>query len=642
MKILIACLLWAISCYTVAQAWVTENGTRVEWVSESRDMRPGQTHWLGLSITPAPGWHTYWRNAGAAGAPATFDVQPNPAVIVGGLRWSAPQRKVFSGLNVYGYEKPVLLAMPAVLTQPREVQLTAQASWLVCAELCIPESAQLSIQLAPGAGEPSALAKRFAQTRAQWPAADPLAGIWDVTGRASVQLPPGASQGQWAFFPYDNQVWPADQYQEVQAFDDRVVFDVQSSDAWPKGELVNLQANQSWRVEFQAGSVTASMALLWMSLAAFAGGLILNLMPCVFPVLSIKAMGLVNLSQSERIQRRRKGHAFLAGVLLSFAVLGLILLGLQQAGAAIGWGFQLQSVWFVGAMALLMAALAASMWGVFKLGGSIMGAGQTLTQRSGYQGEFFTGVLAVLVASPCTAPFMGPALGFALASDAWVLMTILMALGLGFAAPMWLIHQLEAPAKRLPKPGAWMQTLQHVLAFPMLATAGWLAWVASRQLGLELGLVWFIAPILAGFVLYSLRRFSSKTGASIAAVTLMLAAMAFWPQAQRGVQWQAFSQQTLDQAIQQQRPVLVNVTADWCISCLSNERLVFSDADLARMQDVLWLKADWTDYDPAITEYLDQFGRAGVPLYVVYHGLTSQVLPQILTQDIVTEALAAP
>lgn len=632
-----------MSSLALATEFVTDNGTRVEWVSESQDLRPGQTHWLGLSITPAEGWHTYWRNAGAAGAPASLDVAPNPAVVIGGLRWPAPQRKVFEGLNVYGYESSVLLAMPAVLTQAQSVELTGQASWLVCKELCIPESAQLTIRLQPGEGQPSDQARRFAQTRARWPASDPLEGLWDAAnGRASVALPAGATQGQWAFFPYQNDIWPAEQYQEVQAFDGRVVFDVKPSQTWPKGELVHVSSGQSWRVNFQPGSVARSMALGWMALGAFMGGLILNLMPCVFPVLSIKAMGLAGLSGMQRTQRRLKGHAFLAGVLTSFAVLGAVLLVLKQAGAAIGWGFQLQSVWFVGAMALLMAALAASMLGFFKLGGAFMGIGQSLTQKPGYQSEFYTGVLAVLVASPCTAPFMGPALGFALASEAWVLMTILLSLGLGFAAPMWLIHQFEGPAHWLPRPGAWMETLQHVLAFPMLATAAWLAWVAARQLGVTVQMGWFLAPVLLAFLWYAFHRFSRSIAGVLAGSLLAVSAWAYWPAQARGVQWQPFSDEALLQAQDMDQTVLVNVTADWCISCLSNERLVFADPEVGGVPGVVWLKADWTDYDPSITAYLDEFGRAGVPLYVVYRGGQSRVLPQLLTVNEVITAVTAP
>ena len=638
MKWLTALVLSVCSILVHAAPVVTQNGTAVEWVSESDSFRPGQTHWLGLSITPAPGWHTYWRNPGASGAPATLSVNPNPAVVIGGLRWPAPERKVFGGLNVYGYESEVLLAMPAVLTRNESVTLTATANWLVCAELCIPESAELQITLRPGDGQPSDWAQRFGQARSGWPAQDPLPGQWDSTGQAAVDLPPGMDVGTWAFFPYDNQRWPAERYQEVRPFNGRVVFDAPPSEQWPNGELVNLQARQSWRVEFSAAKVSSATPLAWMLLGAFLGGLILNLMPCVFPVLSIKAMGMMHLSGAEQSLRRRRGLVFALGVLASFVAMGGVLLALKSSGAAIGWGFQLQSPVFVLLMSMLMLVLSASMLGWFKFGGAFMGMGQGLTQRGGDQGEFFSGVLAVVVASPCTAPFMGPALGFALASPAWVLFAILLALGVGFALPMWLIHQSDRLAARLPRPGRWMETLQHALAFPMLGTSAWLVWIGGRQLGFQWELAIFLVPIIAGFVVWCLVRLQRRLAVVVSAVVVFCAALWYWPSDKPGVPWAPFSQDALASALQNDQVVLVNVTADWCISCLSNERLVFQSGAFSGM-DVQWLKADWTDYDAGITAYLDSFGRAGVPLYVVYRQGQQQVLPQILTTDLVMDAL---
>ena len=635
------CLLWLAyllaSVGHAASSYTSDQGTQVEWISESSTLRPGQTHWLGLKITPAPGWHTYWRNPGAAGLSTRLDVQKDPAVILGGLRWPAPQAKVFEDLNIYGYESSVLLAMPAVLASHQSIELKAQASWMVCQTLCIPEQAELTLTLEPGEGAPSAYASEFAKTRAQWPAKDALAGRWDASGRMQVSVPPGAQGGLWAFFPYANDIWPTEFYQVVRAFDGRVLFDAPASQQWPKGELVNLDARQSWLVDFESGPVSVSWTGLWMALGAFAGGIILNLMPCVFPVLAIKAAGVMNMAGAERGHRRMRGHVFAMGVVLSFDALGLMLSLLQWSGAAIGWGFQLQSPWFVGLMAALMLVLAASMLGIFKLGSSLMGAGQQLTQRQGYAGDFWSGVLAVLVASPCTAPFMGPALGFALASSSAVMFGILLALAIGFALPMWAIHAFDSVAQRLPRPGAWMQRLQEGLAFPMIGTAAWLIWILLSQLGISTELWWLMLPVVVAFAFWSWRRQVRVTGTVVTLAT----AWAFWPaQAEDSVSWQAFNDATLEQFIQAPEPVLVNVTADWCISCLSNERLVFSDPEIAQM-DVQFLKADWTEYDPDITAYLDRFNRAGVPLYVVYSQGEVEVLPQILTVPMVKQALGA-
>lgn len=375
----------------------------------------------------------------------------------------------------------------------------------------------------------------------------------------------------------------------------------------------------------------SSPGLLLAMLFALAGGVILNLMPCVFPVLALKAMGLMHSAHDRRLARRH-GLFYLAGVLASFLALGGLLVGLRAGGEALGWGFQLQVPWVVGGLALVMLAMGLSLSGLFEIGGRWMNLGSELAGGEGDRASFFTGVLAVLVASPCTAPFMGPALGFAATQPAVVALAVFGALGLGLALPIVLLSFQPALARWLPRPGAWMDTFKQVMAFPMYLTAVWLLWVLGRQAGVDA-----LAVVLAGatamaFGLWLLGR-GTGIGSRLAALLALALAAASLAWASGRPQPAVDGAATGDVAAEpwtpdrfavlraEGRPVLVNMTAAWCITCLANERVALSSgrfqADLDR-HGVAYLKGDWTHRDPAITEYLSRYGRNGVPLYVVY------------------------
>jgi thiol:disulfide interchange protein len=393
------------------------------------------------------------------------------------------------------------------------------------------------------------------------------------------------------------------------------------------------------------------------------GGLILNLMPCVFPVLSIKAIGLVEQARKDPAAVRAKGLVFAAGVISSMLVLAAVLLTLRAGGEQIGWGFQLQSPLFVTLMVYLLLLVGLNLSGVFEIGGGLAGVGDSLTKGTGYRASFFTGVLTTLVATPCTAPFMAAAVGAALTQSTPVALWIFAALGVGLALPYLLLSFAPRLRSALPKPGAWMDTLKQIFAFPMYASAAWLLWVLAQQTSMGLAAA-YAGAILVSFCAWALQKSRSGAGAGrriaiIAAILAALVAIALPIQIARtsatvghalpGEEgWLPYDAAKVAELAAAGKPVLVNFTASWCLTCLFNERNAFKDSSvqaLLRAKGVTLVKADWTNSDPAITAALASFGRAGVPLYVVYNGTAAKaepaLLPQLLTAGIVRDAFAA-
>ncbi len=414
---------------------------------------------------------------------------------------------------------------------------------------------------------------------------------------------------------------------------------------WPGGEIreIDATAPRTATVPPAADSITLPLAALF----AFLGGLILNLMPCVLPILSLKALGLAS-SHDSRGRRIAHGWWYAAGIIASFCVIAAVLIGLKSAGSAVGWGFQLQSSWFVAALVYLFFLMALLLAGAANVGGQWVGFGQALASGGGYRGSFFTGALAVLVASPCTAPFMGSAMGFALTQGAAVALLVFVCLGLGMAAPFLLLSYLPRLGRWLPKPGAWMERFRQFLAFPLFATAIWLLWVVGRQTGVD-----GIALVLSGCLLIALALWFNGVSMTAKGARLLLFAGALallTSPVLRSMtttvdQPDIFSEARVEQLRAQGKPVFVNFTADWCITCLANERWVLSKdevIDAFRQQGVAYLKADWTHYDPAISATLESWGRSGIPLYLYYPADISgqvRILPQILSIDLMLKTL---
>jgi thiol:disulfide interchange protein len=431
------------------------------------------------------------------------------------------------------------------------------------------------------------------------------------------------------------------------------------SDSVTRGYIVDVAGSDSAPAKAESELVLASAMLL-----ALLGGVILNLMPCVFPVLSIKALALIKHARHEPRQTKLHGLAYTLGILASFLLLGTILIALKAGGAEIGWGFQFQSPLFVLAVAYLMFTVGLSLSGVFSIGSSVAGVGSSLAGRSGYSGSFFTGVLATIVATPCTAPFMGAAVGFALSQPPVVLLMVFLSLGLGLALPYLLLSNWPSLQRRLPKPGVWMDRLKQGMAFPMYAAAVWLVWVLAQQSGINSIVVALGGMVAIAFAawLYEATKYSEKTAqrTGLGFSVLLLSAALFGgyfgveeaPASAVAAEtadshWEPYTPARLKELRSAGKPIFLNFTAAWCISCLVNEKVALSqDAviDAFARGGITYLKGDWTNRDPEITRILAEFGRSGVPLYLYYPAGVSTspvILPQILTPEIVTQAVAA-
>ncbi|WP_040362137.1 protein-disulfide reductase DsbD family protein [Congregibacter litoralis] len=392
-------------------------------------------------------------------------------------------------------------------------------------------------------------------------------------------------------------------------------------------------------------SAAPTQGLLFMMLLAFGGGLILNLMPCVLPILSLKVLGFASAPPEER---RHHGWLYSAGVVLSFLIVAGILLGLRGAGQAIGWGFQLQSPGFVIALAYLFVVMGLALSGLIQLGNRFMNLGSDLAAQGGASGSFFTGVLAVVVASPCTAPFMGTALGYALVQPPLPGLAVFAALGAGMAAPMLMLSYSATARRLLPRPGPWMERLKEALAFPLYATALWLFWVAGRQTSIDVMAAALLGTLFIALGLWLWRGALVAKGTAIACIALAVV-FASWRPAQLNENSTlpagtvAYSPAALSALIAEGKPVFVDVTADWCITCLANERAVLLTTrvqDAFRDSGVTYMIADWTDYDPVIADFVASHDRSGIPLYVLYNGTqTPRVLPQLLRTQTVLSAL---
>lgn len=675
---------------------------RASLVAEPAAVAGAQPFTLAVRMQIKPGWHVYWRNPGDSGLPPEVTWTLPAGFNASAIRWPAPERIPIATLMNYGYEGEVTLLVPVTpppsLDPANPVQIQAKLTYLVCETECVPGSADLALTLPVGKAEPDpANAALFARARAALPAP----ALWPLRlssqgdtlqlDFAATGLKPESIRNA-AYFPYaetaiDNaaaQVMTVDEtglhltiarssptdpvpaaLPGVLTIDEvgtdgtrRLAFAYGDEPVLPAVAAASSAPNPAGAppavAEFDA------LTLATAAVFAFLGGLILNLMPCVFPVLSIKVLSLVRHAGEGPARLRLHGLAYTAGVLASFLGLASLLIALKGGGAAIGWGFQLQSPAMVAALAYLLFAMGLSLSGVVHVGGRLAGLGDGLTRRAGLSGSFFTGVLATLVATPCTAPFMGSAVGFALTQSAGVALAVFASLGLGLALP-FLVLTLWPPALRaLPRPGAWMETLKQVLAFPVYATVAWLIWVLAQQVDPRGLLAALIGLVLVGFAAWAWEhgRAAAPGAGRVARVAAALALIAVSalavtlprdraaPSAQAAADGvEPFTQARLDALVDAHRPVFVDMTAAWCITCAVNEATSLNTkAVRAAMAErgVTYMKGDWTNQNPEITRLLEKHGRSGVPLYLLYTGTGApQVLPQILTEGTVLAALDA-
>jgi thiol:disulfide interchange protein DsbD len=638
-----------------------------------------QSLWLGVLLEHAPEWHTYWVNPGDSGLPTKLTWTLPDGVAAQEVAWPHPERFELSGLYNFGYQDRQLLPIELLVSSSyaaAHVPIELKIDWLVCKEECIPGSATLalSVALAPGT-EPGPYLSDFAAARARWPTPSARRATAQIAGDTvtiEAELPDGfVASEAFDLFPVQTELlanvpgaasvangvlrWIAPRSDYFQNAPERLSVVVTQgkppqSRSWQfEAALVNLVAAGAApsTTSTPTGPAQAPLGLGTALLFALLGGAVLNLMPCVFPVLALKALSLQGGAHP------RHGMFYTFGVVASFLLLAGVLLALRASGEALGWGFQLQEPWLVALLAYLFFAMGLSLSGVFSVGERWMGIGQSLTDGESDRAAFFTGVLAAVVASPCTAPLMAAALGYALTQSAPISLSVFAALGFGLALPYLALTLSPALAARLPRPGPWMNRFKHFLAFPLYLSAVWLLWVFGEQQG-----AMAMGQVLVGAVALAMALWlfgSADSGrASIAVALLALGAggyalsraVAHEPSlAKPSSSSVAFDPSDLQSRVAAGEAVLVNMTAAWCITCLANERVALAtDAVQTAMRDkgVTYVKGDWTRRDEAITRYLAQYQRTGVPLYVLYPGgnRAPQVLPQLLTPDIVLDALA--
>lgn len=685
----------------------------VELVAARDAVVPGERLTVALRMLPDKHWHTYWRNPGDSGLPTRLDWTLPDTVTAGPIDWPFPERQPVGPLTNFGYSGEHFLLteirVPADYSGDT-LTLAALARWLVCEDICIPGEAPLSLQLPvvtnPQAAGPGRYADAIAKTRQR--VAQPLDtpaqyAVADDTVR--VQLPADAvpANAALAYFPGTSELVSNPAEPVIRRGDTVIDIAVPTSEFFSSApDLTNhvLVIDNRRAVRFDARLIDAAslvpvgnaptaagpgtiggsptqatgFSLPLAIVFALLGGLILNLMPCVFPVLSIKAVAVAQTSGGAAGQRRLHALFYTAGVVGGFVALAVALLAIRAAGEQIGWGFQLQSPVFVTVLAWVMFLLGLSLAGVFDIGTRLMGMGDGLTHTGGHRGALLTGLLACIVATPCTAPFMGTAMGFAVTQPPAVALAVFAALGLGMALPFLLIGFVPAAARLLPRPGAWMNTFKQLMAFPMYATAIWLIWVLGRQTGVDgmaVGLVGTVLLALAVWLWQQRPTAGPVSGISrivrgLAAGVCIIATVALLatPQLQTadtatgeivgGIDtvtsdgsWQPYAPARVDALQRQGRAVFVNLTADWCVTCHVNERVALNTTAVINAmtaRDVVRLKGDWTNRDPVITAVLEEHGRTGVPLYLLYPGRPDAepvVLPQLLTPQRVVAAVDA-
>ncbi len=665
LMLLLASALLPGSAWALESASVVSKRATVTLVTDTDALSPGAPFRAALRFRLTEGWHTYWKNPGDAGvAPELSFALPN-GVTAGPIDWPTPRRVAEGPVMTYAYTHAVLLPV-TIGGATTGLALKAHANWLVCKDICVPEEGDFTLDLPAGTAAPNAQAALFAEHDRQVPRPP----LWHATIAADgslfvrdSDLKPGMVEDAW-FIPDAAERIQDNAAQPLSVRSDGFVLSLKLAAGFkPEQGLsgvlsVRDRAGQQTDMLLTAeeGAPPApDTPLPNMLLFAFLGGLILNLMPCVFPILAMKAVGLAaGLAHGKA---RAHALAYTSGVLVTFAGLAAALLAARALGSVAGWGFQFQSPAFVAGMAWLLFGVGLNLSGVFQIGGGATGMGSQLAMKGGSAGSFFTGLLAVLVATPCTAPFMGVAIAAGLAAPPPVTILVFLMMGMGLAAPYIALAFVPGLGRLLPRPGKWMETLKQGLAFPMYGGAVWLLWVVSQEAGSAGVLITAAGCVLLGFAGWVLgvsqnSRRHRRFGQAVAVAALLcagglLVGLGVAPPAAveaAAADAETFTADRLFALRQEGRPVFVNMTAAWCVTCLVNERVAIR-TDAVRQAfaagHVAYLKGDWTRQDPEITAFLRRNGRDGVPLYLFYKagGAEPVMLPQILTESTVLAAL---
>lgn len=678
---------------------VTSERVRAELMAHAPDgIEPGKTIWAGLQLAHQPGWHSYWKNSGDSGLPTRLQWTLPAGVMAGDIAWPVPSKVPFGTLTNYGYGDSVLLPVPLTIApdfRPSplagELELRLKAQWLVCNNVCIPEDGEFVLTI-PLKGSTAINGPAFDASLAAQP--KPLQGESVVTPKATSLdvrvsgLPESLRGKTLEFFPETGEVID-NSAKSLQGWDGAtwtasVPMSPHRNQSPRVMPVVLTYGGQGWRTEARVGgdwpksvaqsgapsglqeatratqpgvlAEASSLTFAAALMGALLGGLILNLMPCVFPVLAIKVMEFARDSASLR-RHRIGGLAYAAGVVSTFVMLGAVVLALRAGGEQLGWGFQLQSPLVVSVLALLFTVIGLNLGGLFELRAFLPSRMASLKMRRPVANAFMSGVLAVAIASPCTAPFMGASLGLAISLPALQALLVFAALGVGMALPYLAASWIPGMARLLPRPGPWMETFRQAMAFPMFVTVVWLVWVVGQQTGVDgVGALLLLLVVLSAAI-WAMRKASDSARPLVAALALGSLSALAWTTIPTGAvatprpalvgregQWEDWAPGRVEQLLTSGQPVFVDFTAAWCVTCQYNKITVLANTavlqDLAK-KNVALLRADWTRRDPAITSALAQLGRNGIPVYVLYQrGRAPLILSELPSADEVRSALA--
>lgn len=680
----ISVLIWFAALPALAsQSLPVDTGkVTASLVSSHDSVAPGQEFYIALRTELDDKWHTYWRNPGDSGEPVQIDWELPETVTAGDINWPLPYAIPTGPIVNYGFEGtplfPVKFTVSADAQPGSVITVVSNFYYLVCKDVCIPEQGSVSLPLAIGDSVEDILWKgEIDVALAASPKRGTIQGTINKSGEtlemSFINLPE-ADFSKAYFYPYEQGVLGHSNPQVItqgqeglrltttpdyiwddnppNSFEGILTYSI---DGVVTGSNVALTVGKSYDIGVAAiPKASVGGVTLWTAIiGALIGGLILNLMPCVFPVISIKALSIAKCAHGERAKIKREAWLYTAGVIATFMLLVLFILGLKAGGTEIGWGFQLQSPKVVAALAVLLFVIGLNLLGAFEFGSGLQNTGAELTQKSGAAGSFFTGALAVIVATPCTAPMMAGAVGYALAAPALVTLAVFMALAIGFALPFLLIAYVPALLNKLPKPGPWMVRFKEILAFPMFAAAIWLVWVLSLQAG-EDGVLFVLSAMLAVGLAIWLFKSKGMIGRALGAAAVLAAiALPFTINAASTsdsvvagkVNAEAWSPARVAELQAEGRPIFVDFTAAWCVTCKVNEKVVLNQARTQKLfkdTNTAFLIADWTNKDDVIAAELAKYGRAGVPLYLVYNNksVSPAILPQVLSYDVIKAAIA--
>jgi DsbC/DsbD-like thiol-disulfide interchange protein/cytochrome c biogenesis protein CcdA len=667
---------WVLAAALVAPAQEREGKPLVvaTLLADTEAVVPGKAFEVGVLLEMAPGWHTYWEYSGDAGLPTRVEWELPTGFVAGPLKWPAPEAKIESGgILTYAYTDKVLLL--ATITPPAqlagEIELKAKVSWLVCEDICIPGDAAVSLSLPVGRQAIPANDAVFEEFRAQVPSTDPVPFHlnWMRSGKmlhlqlegvpegARIELFPLPSENQIVGHPQNVGTNGVEISVEGPFSGVLVMERGPTRSAWVVDEIIHAGGGEE---KVRYGEVIG----FWLALFyGFLGGMILNLMPCVLPVISLKIFGFIRQAGESRWRILSHGLAFAGGIFAWFLGLALIVVSLRSGGAEVTWAFQFQNPWFNVVIGSIVFVFALNLAGVFEivLPGRAATAMESAGSGSGMGGAFFQGVFATLLATPCTAPFLGSALGFAFGQSGAVIFAMFASVAFGMALPYVLLSAKPGWLRFLPKPGAWMERLRQFMAFPLFATLIWILSVLGGQRGVA-GILWFTVFLLClAFACWLYGSFCGPVGtkgrrlAILALIVGVCLSGGWWALGKKfagigaqdigGIGWAPFSKERLEKEIATGRAVFVDFTADWCITCKFNERTAIETPqvrELLKEKRVLAMKADWTNANPEITAALKSFGRVGVPFYVIYppgEAAHPVVLPELLTESILVDAL---